>query len=424
MSQAITHVPPKDFGSERQNTNYSAIQLLIVFPLVLVLGNAYAATDFQCLNDCTSRGYQRELCLQKCSYGTGGTGNGIDATIPMQQPPAAATVDSTIFNRVDSSIVNRITPFEPIDVQGAELKAQRMELERQENELRRQQIESQRLRQAAQAQQVQLPQQALPVSPTSGWERHGKNKNATIYTHPQSKSKIGSSAEMWVLIDHDAELTSGSGKKYLSEVSRYQYDCANNQLRSLFASFRSQNMGGGSEIASNPQVANWQSVAKNSLGSQLFNLACWNKTQTKSYGDGEKIQSASAEVEKKMKEICGNPEFSPLMESTSCFAKDITFSQLSDSSKISKRQKEVFVRFRSQVDEQNKIMIAAIREFGGDYGKLRAPLQESHILDGQKLNLELYRGELTWGNYNLRRKEQTQRNTDELRNLLEKYKAE
>ena len=41
--------------------------LLICFT-VLLFSIAYAATDYNCVNDCTNRGYAYQLCVERCSY--------------------------------------------------------------------------------------------------------------------------------------------------------------------------------------------------------------------------------------------------------------------------------------------------------------------------------------------------------------------
>ncbi|QLQ24607.1 MAG: hypothetical protein HZT41_06875 [Dechloromonas sp.] len=37
---------------------------------------AFAGTDFTCVADCQSRGYQYQLCMQRCSYGDSLQGSG------------------------------------------------------------------------------------------------------------------------------------------------------------------------------------------------------------------------------------------------------------------------------------------------------------------------------------------------------------
>lgn len=37
---------------------------------LFVISPAYAGTDYKCVNDCTSKGYQYQYCLELCSYNT------------------------------------------------------------------------------------------------------------------------------------------------------------------------------------------------------------------------------------------------------------------------------------------------------------------------------------------------------------------
>lgn len=38
---------------------------------LFLISPAMAATDFQCVNDCTSKGYMYNYCTDRCSYSTG-----------------------------------------------------------------------------------------------------------------------------------------------------------------------------------------------------------------------------------------------------------------------------------------------------------------------------------------------------------------
>lgn len=42
---------------------------IIVLLFLLLTNNAFALTDYQCVNDCTARGYMYNYCTEKCSYG-------------------------------------------------------------------------------------------------------------------------------------------------------------------------------------------------------------------------------------------------------------------------------------------------------------------------------------------------------------------
>ncbi len=42
---------------------------------ILIAPLAFAGTDFTCMSDCQTRGYQYQLCSERCSYGVSGGGN-------------------------------------------------------------------------------------------------------------------------------------------------------------------------------------------------------------------------------------------------------------------------------------------------------------------------------------------------------------
>jgi len=43
-------------------------RLLIRFLAFLGVASAFAATDYTCVNNCQQKGYQYQLCLERCSY--------------------------------------------------------------------------------------------------------------------------------------------------------------------------------------------------------------------------------------------------------------------------------------------------------------------------------------------------------------------
>lgn len=44
---------------------------IILVCFMLITTNAFAMTDYQCVNDCTAQGYLYTYCTKKCSYNDG-----------------------------------------------------------------------------------------------------------------------------------------------------------------------------------------------------------------------------------------------------------------------------------------------------------------------------------------------------------------
>jgi len=51
---------------------YLSKPLLAITIIFSTTGNALQSSDYQCVSDCTSRGYMYQLCQSKCSYDSAG----------------------------------------------------------------------------------------------------------------------------------------------------------------------------------------------------------------------------------------------------------------------------------------------------------------------------------------------------------------
>jgi hypothetical protein len=96
------------------------ISTYLLFLFFAIEINAYAAVDMQCVNSCTSKGYQYQLCSQRCSYDMSvGTAPQLQSgtSIPLQGN--SAQVDSSIPLK-GMQPVQPVQPLQQIDSTGGQ----------------------------------------------------------------------------------------------------------------------------------------------------------------------------------------------------------------------------------------------------------------------------------------------------------------
>lgn len=364
---------------------------LIIF--LAVVKNAYASVDMQCVNNCTSKGYQYQLCAQRCSYDTG-AGQApqpqIGTAIPIQGNPAQ--VDSSIPLR-GMRAVQPVQPMGQINLNGGQQESQ-------------QSVQPE--------QQRTVIQQISQQPPTTGYVSINVLDNGTtIYANPAAIVKSGNNPIMWSLFDARRASTASDGTPFYSEVHQQEYDCNNTKLRNLYVSIRTDRMGGG-EMLPTTQDNNWEGLTPNTIGYVLWDYACRQQPHSDTNGT---LLAAKLKFNDRYKEICTMSEFAVLFKRTECYAKDITFEQLTDGTKITKDQKTALPRYRALVDAETKRLNEVLRSFGGTISISTAGYLESVQPEIDKYNLDLYNGLITWGSYNQHRKELSARMDDGISRL-------
>ena len=113
------------------------------------------------------------------------------------------------------------------------------------------------------------------------------------------------------------------------------------------------------------------------------------------------------------KAICENPTYSPIFAKSPCSSKDTTLAHLADNTKISKDEKVLLVKYRSEWDavttERQKFFLGDGSPLDRQYAEFTSTL----LPEITKLNLDLYNEAITWGEYNQRRKAITEKLTNE-----------
>lgn len=94
-----------------------------------------------------------------------------------------------------------------------------------------------------------------------------------VYADPTSIIRSGNKVQMLSLIDHKKGL-SKAGKTFMSVKAQHEFDCAGAQVRMLFASTHSENMGAGKRVGTDYKIDHWEPVQPNSIAASLWKIAC------------------------------------------------------------------------------------------------------------------------------------------------------
>lgn len=94
-----------------------------------------------------------------------------------------------------------------------------------------------------------------------------------VYADPASLRRASNKVKMWVLIDFKMSQTV-DGKPYVSLKRQDEFNCKDEQSRTLFTSAYSRNMGGGDVIYSESISYKWSPVMPGSVGEGLWKFAC------------------------------------------------------------------------------------------------------------------------------------------------------
>ena len=108
------------------------------------------------------------------------------------------------------------------------------------------------------------------------WVQIGGYGGAAIYADSSNIHKEGNIVRMWNLYNHNIAQREAGGKMYLSAEQQEEFDCKEKQMRSLYFSYHSGNMGEGESVYSNSFSNNskWDPIEPDSKGEHLLKYAC------------------------------------------------------------------------------------------------------------------------------------------------------
>lgn len=108
------------------------------------------------------------------------------------------------------------------------------------------------------------------------WEEVTGSDNVTVYIDPTTHliDKQSGLVKMWILYDSTTATKLSERSSFLSFRSHVQYDCNEERVRSLQASYFEGHMANGKVVSSNSTEGQWYPVAPGSIGETLWELAC------------------------------------------------------------------------------------------------------------------------------------------------------
>lgn len=128
------------------------------------------------------------------------------------------------------------------------------------------------------------------------------------------------------------------------------------------------------------------------------------------------LQRARGSYDSEVKGACSRLDMSVIMTLTSCFSNGISLEQMASTEKLHPRYRDSFLAWRSKVYSSTRTLADAEAKFGGaSGGRVAAHMLGQFLADSEKNDLSLIDGDITWGSYNRRRKEITERLLQELR---------
>jgi hypothetical protein len=110
------------------------------------------------------------------------------------------------------------------------------------------------------------------------WTEVSGNDVITSYADFGTIKRKGNKVKMWSLLDLKTIQKGSRGERYLSSVSRDEYDCEEETERPLDIHWYSSNMGQGENVWSSTIIKNEaRSVIPRSINETLFKIACGKK---------------------------------------------------------------------------------------------------------------------------------------------------
>lgn len=106
------------------------------------------------------------------------------------------------------------------------------------------------------------------------WEMVDRTDAFVVYADTATIRNLGGIVQMWDLSDAKAGTTLAPVRQARSFKAERQYDCGKQQLRLLYISWHSENMGEGRIVGSNAVPGLWQPVLLGTIGERLWKIAC------------------------------------------------------------------------------------------------------------------------------------------------------
>lgn len=105
------------------------------------------------------------------------------------------------------------------------------------------------------------------------WFEFGHNENFTGYIDSASLRRAGNLVRVSSMIDYKMANTN-AGEKYASVKAQHEFDCGEGQVRKLFTSLHSGNMGKGEIVSYSYKIENYEPIQPFSILEAIWKIAC------------------------------------------------------------------------------------------------------------------------------------------------------
>lgn len=111
------------------------------------------------------------------------------------------------------------------------------------------------------------------TSAMAEWKEISTDDEVTVLVNPSSIRKNGNKVKLWSMFDYEKPQDL-SGDAYLSAKYQDEFDCKEEQSRSLYISIHSKNMGAGRVVFTNAVTSEWRPVPPDTVQEILMKYAC------------------------------------------------------------------------------------------------------------------------------------------------------
>jgi hypothetical protein len=108
---------------------------------------------------------------------------------------------------------------------------------------------------------------------SAGWVKVGENEVMSGYANPFSIRKKGERAEIWELFEFKSAREYAGKQKFISIKLHAEYNCKENQFRTLSLAYHPKSMGGGDQVFADTKTQKWEPVATGT-DTVLRKIAC------------------------------------------------------------------------------------------------------------------------------------------------------
>ena len=96
----------------------------------------------------------------------------------------------------------------------------------------------------------------------------------TVYVDQTTIHKNGNNVKMWFLFDYKKAQELAYLPLYMSIKRQNEFNCKEEQIKNLYASYHAKHMGEGKVIYSKKDPDDWNPVSSNSINRKLWQFAC------------------------------------------------------------------------------------------------------------------------------------------------------